>query len=116
MNNALKEYERKIDIIEECFGGDGFTVSGSSASYKEFSIIVGSFVKDMNSFSNAAYTAKERSAQNMCDKINRLCINETSKLRPLKTYGAYESDKESYIKEFERLAEVFKKTNQTKYY
>ena len=49
---------------------------------------------------NAAYTAKERSAQNMCDKISRLCINEASKLRTLKTYGAYEIDKESYIQEF----------------
>lgn len=115
-DKALEDFERKLDIIHECFAESGVNISGRTASYKEFSDIVGSFAKDINSFSDAAYTAKERSARNMCDKLSRLCINEASKLKALKTYGTMGAQKSSQIKEFERLAEIFKQANQNKYY
>lgn len=116
LDKALNDFERKLDIIHECFDNPGVNISGNTASYKEFSDIVGRFVKDANSFSHSANTAKERSARNMCDKLSRLCINEASKLKALKTYGTLEGDKQAHIKEFERLAEIFKQANQNKYY
>ena len=110
-NDVFDGYKHKLQIIHQHFGSDG-KLTLDITLYKEFADIIGAYKKELSNLSNPA--ARRRAEKNMYDKLTRMCINEASRLKGLKTISAYDDMRETYQQEFERLALIFKNAHENK--
>lgn len=110
-NEVFDGYKQKLQIIRQHFSSDG-KLTLDITIYKEFADIIGAYKKELSNLANP--TARRRAEKNMYDKLARMCTNEASRLKALKTISAYDDMRETYQQEFERLALIFKNAHENK--
>lgn len=110
-NEVFDGYKQKLQIIRQHFSSDG-KLTLDITIYKEFADIIGAYKKELSNLANPA--ARRRAEKNMYDKLARMCTNEASRLKALKTMSAYDDMRDTYQQEFERLALIFKNANENK--